>query len=186
MENANRRKALRVEEKVVLNIETIPAEQMGDIENHFKTRRSAFSLQSHLAYVSEQQLPSMRIIERKHPEIANYLKYLEKQIEFVSEKIIQKSESNSKSIDSCNIYLSASGIQFSTGLALEVNSCIELELYIASSNMHILTFAKIVRLQELNDGDILVSAEFSLLHEEDEEALIRHIHQIHVKQLRTD
>ncbi len=184
MQRTNRREALRIEDEVLLNVYPIPEENMDNMEDFFKTRRSAFSLRSHLTYGAEQNIPRMRIIERAHPEIASYLKFLEQQIEYISAQISQYAFGRENLASTQKVSLSASGIQFDVDSNIKLNDLVVLELSLVDDNMHILAFAKIVRLNAISNSLHSVSANFFMLHEEDKEVIIKHVHRLHVKQLR--
>ncbi len=181
--NKNHRNALRINEQAIVQITILAPEQVSNESEYFEKRRSEFDLMTHLTYDVERYLPQMRIIERKYPEIAEYLKLLEAQIQFVSSRLAAINTS-SEAGNKQKISLSANGMQFEYKRLLEKGACIEVSLLIDSADIRLFAFAKVVSVKSVVGKPSLVSVEFSCLHDEDREALIKHIYQRQLKQLR--
>lgn len=182
--NANRRSALRVEDSILLRVSSVPLTEMQDLDTYFEHRRSSLSVQAHISYCTGQKIPQMRIIERKHPEIASYLRYLESQIQYLSTSLEKVLDMDGNSVSAQKVCLSAGGIQFETDSEFDVKVPLELRLSLIEKSITILVFATIKRIEGPENGLYTVTTQFSNIHEEDKELLIKHVHQTHVEQLR--
>jgi hypothetical protein len=181
----NRRNSYRINETVSLELKLLARIEPEDEATNFERRRIDFGVVTHLAYGAEKNLPQMRVIERKHPEIATYLKFLEKQIESLSKRVAKDTELVDERVwQTAN--LSATGIQFETSEVMEAGSCLEVAMIIKSTGTRILSHGELVRVEQKADRLYCFSVEFKLLHAEDQEALIKHIHQRQMAQLRSD
>ncbi|MCB1754153.1 MAG: PilZ domain-containing protein [Gammaproteobacteria bacterium] len=178
----NRRGAFRILEEVSLSVTVLPKTEDGDIDREFESRRADFGIMTHLKYGAEKYLPEMRIIERKYPEISAYLKFLEKQIEYVSACIGDTDEVDDDS-EKQVVDLSATGIRFETGNRVEVGDPLEITLVLYPDRSRMLVRCKANRVQSTGDGRVTVSAEFTRLHEEDQEALIKHLYKRQIDSL---
>ena len=179
----NRREAFRLQDRVSLSVTILDQDKVQEAFNHFEKKRSDFGLMTHLKYGAEKYLPEMRTIERRHPEIATYLKFLEKQIEYVSAHI-SVSEQSEEAMRNQQVDLSANGIRFKTSLPVDTGDCLEMVLVLHPDESRLLVLAEVKRVEQMAPGKWLVSAEFVQLHEEDQEALIKHVHKKQIEELR--
>ena len=185
-ENENRREAFRLEDEILLKIEKVELSDPETMEAEFQQRRAEFGILTHLKYGSEKHLPLMRTIERKNPEIAQYLKFLERQIESISVR-------NSGCDDSAPDYgdkqwanLSANGMRFSAPGNYVEGECIEAKMVLFPDELRIMVLATVNRVEVSDDGFQQVSVAFTKLHIEDQEALIKHLHKRQIQELRKD
>ncbi len=179
----NKRKALRMADEVLLKIKKLDDEKMQAARTDFEARRSEFGVITHLKYGSEKYLPEMRVIERKHPQIASYLKFLEKQIEYVSTHINISDVANEIGKKQ-QVNLSAGGIRFEFDEEIGLKDHLEVSMVLLPDEVRILALAEVVRVESCPKK--MVSAKFVQLHKEDKEALIKHIHKRQMDELRKD
>ena len=182
----NRRKYLRIDDRVSLYVQPLTETETEEAISHFETRRMDFSLMSHLVYGREQHMPQMRIIEKRYPEVAGYLKFLGKQIETLSSRIIDQ-DHRLNSEKTCKVNISAEGLRFDTDQAYPPGAMFELALMLFPSRTSMLAFGEVVRSEEATEKGKSVwktAIRFTHLHEEDREILIKHIHQKQLSQIR--
>ena len=185
-EDENRRKYLRIDDSVSLYVQPLTETEIEEAISHFETRRMDFSLMSHLVYGREQHMPQMRVIEKRYPEVAGYLKFLEMQIETLSSRIIDQDHRLSPE-KTCKVNISAEGIRFDMDKSYPSGAMFEIALMLFPSRTSMLAFGMVVRSHEATEDGKAVwktAIQFTHLHEEDREILIKHIHQKQLNQIR--
>jgi c-di-GMP-binding flagellar brake protein YcgR len=187
IQSENRRQYLRIDDKVSLYVHPLTAAEEESAIEHFELRRMDFSLMSHLMYGRDQHLPQMRIIEKKYPVIASYLKLLESQIETLSSRIVD-SEHRLDPTQTTKVNISATGILINTDEAYPVDAMFELAIMLLPARTSFLVFGKVVRSDAIEDeagrNQWQTAIEFTHLHEEDREVLIKHIHHLQLVKIQ--
>lgn len=184
----NRRKYLRIDDRVSLHFQPLSESEAINTAANFEIRRMEFSLKNHLVHGREQHMPHMRIIEKRHPEIASYLKFLEKQIESLSSQLIDKDHCLSVD-DRYEVNLSAEGIRFYMPEQFKSGDIAEIAIMVYPSQASMYALGKIIRSEKVEDesnSETLwrTAIHFTRLHEEDREMLIKHIHQLQLAEIR--
>lgn len=185
-ENENRRSAFRLEDEILLKVEKVQSLDVQAMESAFDERRAEFGILTHLKYGVEKQLPTMRIIERKHPEIAQYLKFLQKQIEYLSTRSSELDSEGQEFGEKQWVDLSANGLRFAASGDWSVGEHIQAMMLLSPSDLRIMALAKVSRVDVSDNGLQEVSVNFTKLHIEDEEALIKHLHKRQIDDLRKE
>lgn len=187
-EDINRRKYLRINDRVSLHFRPLSDDEMREAVSDFESRRMEFSLKNHLVHGREQHMPHMRVIEKRHPEIANYLKFLEKQIESLSSRLIEQDHCLSVD-DRYEVNLSAEGIRFYMPEQFKAGAIAEIAMMVYPSQASMYALGEIIRSEKMEDdsnSETLwrTAIHFTCLHEEDREMLIKHIHQLQLSKIR--
>lgn len=187
-DESNRRKYLRINDRVSLHFQPLSENDAIEAASNFETRRMEFSLKNHLVHGREQHMPQMRVIEKRHPDIANYLKFLEKQIESLSSRLIDQDHCLSVD-DRYEVNLSAEGIRFYMPEQFEAGAIAEIAMMVYPSQASMYALGEIIRSEKVEDDENSetlwrTAIHFSSLHEEDREMLIKHIHQLQLKEIR--
>jgi len=185
-EDENRRKYLRIDDRISLYVKPLTETEAEEAILHFEIRRMDFSLMSHLVYGREQHMPQMRVIEKRHPEVAGYLKFLEKQIETLSSRIIDQDHRLNPE-KTCKVNISAEGLRFDTDRPYPPDAMFEIALMLFPSRTSMLAFGKVVRSEKETEDAVArwkTAIQFTHLHEEDREIMIKHIHQKQITQIR--
>ena len=186
MSSENRRKYLRIDDEVSLYVHPLTDTESEKMIAHFETRRLDFSLMTHLIYGRDQHMPQMRIIQKRHPDIAAYLKFLESQIETLSSRLVDKDHRLDPDVKVA-VNISADGIQFDTNMEYPADSAFEIAVMVFPTRVSLLAFGSVVRSEKnvSEDGEVWKTAiRFTHIHEEDREVLIKHIHQKQLEDLR--
>lgn len=187
-DESNRRKYLRINDRVSLHFQPLSETEASEAVANFETRRLEFSLKNHLVHGREQHMPQMRVIEKRHPEIACYLKFLEKQIESLSSELIDQDHCLSID-DRYEVNLSAEGIRFYMPEQFEPGALAEIAMMVYPSQASMFALGEIVRSEKVKDNEgketlWKTAIYFTHLHEEDREMLIKHIHQLQLTEIR--
>jgi len=170
-----RRRFFRIEDEIVLVYRPVAPEDVPDPERFQKHMVDHFSLTSTLEYLSQESQGFLRRIERDNPDVAEYLKSLERRIEVLAQALMI---SNNRLVDqpTCKVNLSASGIAFNTKQALPEGSMLELKMVLPPSLVGIVTFGKVVYCMPLDHGGgWRVGVDFLSMRTQDREFLIRHV-----------
>ena len=181
----DRREAFRVRATLTIRVKALADDEIASAVSSFEEKRARISLLNHMRYGAEKYLPEMRVIERKHPEIAAYLKFLEKQIEYVSVYAVCPSDDAELEVSTLQTMdLSATGVRLHTRLSGAPGDHYELILQ-PESGMQIMALAGIVRFEEAEgDRPESTALEFTTIVEEDREALIKYLYRFQMKELQ--
>lgn len=174
-QRAERRRFFRVEDEIVLVYRPIAPEDMPDPSQFQNQALDHFSLTSTLEYLTQESHAHLRRIERDHPDVAEYLKTLERKIEVLAQALMI---SNNRLVDqpTRKVNLSAAGIAFDTGQPIAEGSLLELKMVLPPSLVGIITFGKVIHCTPLaNDEGWHVGVDFLSMREQDREFLIRHV-----------
>ncbi len=180
----NRRNYLRINDMVSMKTDIIQASGITDIKSYFAEQREKFSLKNHLSYRRAQHLPQMRVIEQRYPEMAQYLKFLEEQIETLSTNMIDRQHALSYSAN-IEVSLSAQGMGFMSSECYEPGCLLGIVLKLFPSKLTLLVFAEVVR-SEADGGDDSrwwTGVHFTHIHDEDREMLIKHNYRKQMKEI---
>ena len=182
---ADRREAFRVRATLSIRVKAVADEELGVTVASFDEKRARVSLLNHMRYGAEKYLPEMRVIERKHPEVAAYLKFLEKQIEYISVYAMCPTDNAELEVPSLQtVDLSATGVRLHTRLSGQPGDHYELIMQ-PEPGIQIMALAGIVRFEEAEEGRPECTAlEFTTIVEEDREALIKYLYRFQVKELQ--
>lgn len=182
----NRREAFRCEDEILLKVEKVELSEPEVMEAEFQQRRVEYGILTHLKYGVDKHLPTMRIIERKHPEIAQYLKFLQRQVEYISIRNSACDNTGPEFGDKQWVELSANGMRFSASGSFTEGEHIQAIMVLFPDELRIMALATVSRVAVSDDGFQEVSIHFTHLHLEDEEALIKHLHKRQIDDLRKD
>ncbi|MDO6460395.1 PilZ domain-containing protein [Granulosicoccaceae sp. 1_MG-2023] len=181
----DRREAFRVRATLVVQVRPVAEAELQRTVDAFEEKRARISLLSHMRYGAEKYLPEMRMIERKHPEIAAYLKFLEQQIEYVSVYAIPAGgaeDSADRGLQTMD--LSATGVQLHSRLPGQPGDHYELILQ-PEPGIQIMALARVVRFEAAaEERPESTALEFTTIVEEDKEALIKSLYRMQMKQLQ--
>lgn len=178
----NRRDAFRLRDDVSLSVFRLDENSLESALENFEKKRADFGLLSHLRFDVEKYMPQMRIIERNYPDIAGYLKFLERQIEFLTAHVSGCDDSSVS--DRTEVELSAGGLQFTVDESCSVGDFFETAIILYPDETRLLAILKVTRVEIIPDGHHIISGEFYRIHDADREALVKHIHRLQIEDLR--
>jgi hypothetical protein len=139
-----RRRFFRIDDSLSLSYRQIPPDSLPDsvecLENELD---SDFTVISSLASVSQQMAGTLHKIESSRPEIAAYLKSLDRKIDILGRALLaQTTDLLERPAQAVN--LSATGISFAVADYIRPGSMLELKMLLMPSYAGILTFAEVV------------------------------------------
>lgn len=177
MSSSNSRKFFRVSDKVALTVNPIDT-RTHNITELFERRRKEVGLANRFVQEKEKKRPSLLSIERRFPDVALYIEYLENKIQLLANQT-GTDDQNLKMSPTHHVDLSASGINFSYANRFAENSLVEISIRLFPSRIRIHTISTVIRcVASKNHNQFAIAAKFTHIHEEDEELLFRHIHAV--------
>ncbi len=179
-----RRRYYRIEDLVSLQANVVKADELEKKLEEFRLNRNQFSIHNSFNHNIEEQLADLQIIEDKIPELARYLKGLQRQVDRLTAAALPGQASLQQKQK--NVSLSAQGISFFTDGDFKPVDVVELKLQLMPSAQQLLIYSRVVLVEDNEDdskaGKFRVSLDFEHIHDADREILIKHIHnrQLHV------
>ncbi|MES9958026.1 MAG: PilZ domain-containing protein [Sedimenticola sp.] len=183
-----RRRFFRINDTMNISYSPIASE---DLPRHMERLDgdldAEFTIMSNLAAVTQQMAGVLHKVEADYPDVASYLKALNRKIDILGRAfLIQNTDLSERPANPVN--LSASGMAFDTVEALEKGTHLELKLLLLPSFTGILTLAEVVSCSELEepDGDYRYNlrVNFNHLRDADRDVLIRHVIRLQTDDLR--
>jgi len=172
-----RRRYFRIDDEVLLSFEPIETSQLDDRLEDFWANEHAFSIRNNYNFQIEQHISDRHKIETKMPELARYLNVLEKQIDLITDRLID--DEDSKSMQQKSVNFSAQGISFFNEQAVAKDELAELKLKLLPSGLRLVIIARVILVETdvtHDQGNHRISLDFEHLHEADREILIKHMH----------
>jgi hypothetical protein len=173
------RRFFRMDDVVHLSYQLIPKEQLAErLEQQGSGEPDTFTTLGGLSVISQQASIHLHRIEADAPDVAAYLKALDRKIELLGRAfLMQDAELGEQSAKRVNI--SASGIALHGPRPLEVGSVVEIKLLLPPAMTAIHTFGEVVACEESDDAEpgnpYTLRFDFTHMQESDRELLIRHM-----------
>lgn len=188
----DRREYFRVNDSVRLHIRKIPEEQLVDLLERLEQNVSGnFTVMSSLAAISSEMAVSMRRIENNDPDVAAYLKALDRKIDVLGKAFIA-SESDLIAEQAHAVSLSAGGMGMLVNECYQPGDPVEIKMLLFPSFTGVLTYGKVVDCVAAQSPAELPGAgyshdlriEFTHMREQDRDILIRHVLRCQSTELR--
>ena len=172
--DSERREYFRIDDEVSLEFTCITNEEYDSAPEFLKNlNNSSFSLSADFATLNNSIHPLLNNISQQHPEVAEYLEFLNQKIDSMSQLLLQQ-ETSFDEAKTTTVNLSASGIMFETEQSLKVNDLLKMEIVLLPEKTGILIFGKVVSSKESQDNNFKVAVEFEHIRFEDQELMIKH------------
>ena len=180
------REFFRINDMIALQAKLLDNDDVNKRDELYETRWRDIGYSSEISYKREEHLPTFTQIERKYPQVATYLSYLEEEIEKLSLRLATHSDALADT-PTHQVNLSASGLRFMSDTEFTPGSSIELTLRLFPSRTIVFVYAQVLRCDTTDksaDKRWAIATEFTHVHEADQEALIKHIHKWQMSRLR--
>lgn len=185
-----RRQFFRIDDSLSLSYRQIPFDRLAaSIECLENEIDSDFTVVSSLAAVSQEMTGTLNKIESSRPEIAAYLKSLNRKIDILGRALMaQTTELLNQPAQAVN--LSATGISFQVTEFIQPGSTLELKLLLTPSYAGILSFVEVIGCDpaasgpEQPDPGYNLRTAFVHIRERDRDVLIQHVIQRQGAQIR--
>ena len=181
-----RRGSYRVIDSIGLRVGLVPSQTEQAALSSARAARERFAMINKLLVMREKSLPAFRQVERNAPDVAKYLRHLEKQIETVA-RVLGQSGNALPEEPTDDVTISATGLSFSSASAYPLDALLELRMVLFPEQVHLFLYGRVVRVEDELDPDLpTVSVAFEGISNEDSELLIKHLHSVQMRALNTE
>jgi len=172
---SERREFFRIDDEVYLEYKVISEDEYNAApETLQELHNSSFSLSADFATLNNKIHPVLNNISQLHPDIAEYLGFLNNKIDSLSHLLLCRDHAIDEN-NTIKVNLSASGIKFMQDQPLELKQPLQLELVLMPEKVGILIYGRVVKLIEApKNGEKYISVEFEHIRYEDQELMIKH------------
>ena len=174
---AERRRFFRIDDEAALALLPIAAADEEARIDDFWQNEHAYSMRNNYNFQIEQHIADFRRIDKRMPELARYLRVLERQIDRITEVLAV--DDGDSLLERQLVNISAQGLLCRSDDAPAPGSLVELTLKLLPSGLRLVIMARVVKSEPADDGGdgaSRVSLDFEHLHEADREILVKHIH----------
>lgn len=185
-----RRQFFRIDDSLSLSYRQVSSDRLAaSIECLENEIDSDFTVVSSLAAVSQEMMGTLNKIESSRPEIAAYLKSLDRKIDILGRALMAQTTELLKQ-PAQPVNLSATGISFQVSEFIQPGSTLELKLLLTPSYAGILSFVEVIgcdpAVPEPGEPDPGYNLRTAFVHirERDRDVLIQHVIQRQGAQIR--
>lgn len=183
----DRRDFFRIDDTVHLFYKIVDEGEIATRSPRTDDLLSSYSLITALDILDQKSRLMMNRVERKEPEIAEYLKLMESKISFLAQAVMrQGNDFTDRNMRKANI--SASGLAFESDAVIETGQFLEIKLLLTSCLVGIVIYGKVVYCKAVGGGDIALPFQIGIdyvnLQEQDREILIKHVVKRQMQQIR--
>jgi len=172
--DSERREFFRIDDLVFLEFSVVTEQEYNSAPEFLQNlHNSSFSLSADFATLNNNIHPVLNNINQLHPDIAQYLEFLNSKIDSLGHLLLEK-ETSFDANKTVPANLSASGIMFETETDLPANERLKIELVLLPEKIGILVFGKVVTTKKNNNNKNLIAIEFEHIRYEDQELMIKH------------
>ena len=174
-----RREYFRIDDAVRLSVKRIPDEELEErISRLEKNLSGGFSVMSSLASISAEMAASMHRVEQMDPDLACYLKAIDKKIEILGRAFLAQ-ESDLSDEQATPVNLSAGGVSLGVNEKYEENQPVEVKMLLFPSFTGILTYGTVVDCIATDGAEsgytYRMRVEFTHMSDQDRDIVIRHV-----------
>lgn len=145
------------------------------------------SLASALEVLNQEARLLAPRLERRDPDLFEYLKLLDTKINLIAQVLTSQSEQFSEH-DTREVSLSATGLAFSNETPVQEGEVLELRMLLTSCMAVIVAYARVVHCKDISadnpERPYAVCVEYINMKEDDRELLIKHVVKKQLQQLR--
>lgn len=181
-----RRGSYRVDDRIGLRVSWVPEKAEHAALNSAKASRERFAMVNKLIVMRDEALPVFRKVERRAPDVAKYLRHLEKQIDTVA-RVLGQSGNALPDEPTDDVNISATGLSFGSKSAYPIDALVELRMMLFPEQVHLFLYGRVIRVETELDPDLpMVSVTFDDISHEDSELLIKHLHNVQMRTLHAE
>ncbi len=174
-----RRRFFRIDDTINLSYQILTADELSQrLEQLEKSAGDDFTVMGGLTLVNQQMSAHLHRIEAAYPDVAAYLKALDKKVEMIGRALLSQAAGISDQ-QAVPVNISAGGMAFASSEALKEGALLELKILLLPSMTGILAFGEVVGCEKNDDPDgglpYLLRIDFTHIRNSDQEVLIRHL-----------
>lgn len=185
-ENQERRRFFRIEDTVNLFYKVIDEETVSELSYVSDDVLSNSSLAAVLDAISQEARIIGFRLEKREPEIFEYLKLMDAKINMVAQAVMMQGNQFGEH-DTRDVNISASGLAFHTDEELKAGQFLEIKMMLTSCMAVIVVYAKVVYClydEDNEESPYHVGVDYINMKDEDRELLIKHVVKKQMQQIR--
>lgn len=182
----DRRRFFRIDDAVNLYYKIVDEKAVVAASKTTGDLLSNCTLVTALDVLDQESRLIMHRIEKKEPEIAEYLKIIDSKVGLLAQAVMRQGQDLTES-QMCNTNISASGIAIEIDHSIKTGEFLEIKLLLTSCIAVIMIYGQVVYCKEnTTDGGkpYLVGIDYINLNDQDREILIKHIVKRQMQQIR--
>ena len=191
MNNSNivddRRRFFRIDDAVNLYYKVVDEKAVVAASKTTDDLLSNCSLVTALDVLDQECRLIMHRVEKKEPEIAEYLKIVDSKVSLLAQSVMRQGQDLTES-KLCNTNISASGLSIEIDHAIEEGQFLEIKLLLTSCIAVIMIYGRVVYCKDNSENDpskpYIVGIDYVNLNDQDREILIKHIVKRQMQQIR--
>ncbi len=176
-----RRRFFRIDDSVHMTLKPVPGDEVEQrLQSLGQSANGSFNLMTGLGAIGQRAAASLRRIELKDPDVADYLKAIDRKLELIARAML------AEDVDIAHqparaVNLSGGGMAVHSREAMEEGAVLEIKMMLLPSFTGIITYGTLVDCQALPHDEVedgfayLLRIDFSFMRDADRDALIRHI-----------
>jgi hypothetical protein len=170
-----RREYFRIEDQVYLTTTIIDEDEYSAAPETLKhLDNNSFSLSADFATLNNNINPVLNNIKQIHPDIAEYVEFLNSKIDSMSQILLCK-ESSFDENKLLTVNISASGIMYNFDSEIDTNQTVKLELVLLPEKIGIIVYGRVVKQAKgVSNSGKTISVEFEHIRDKDHELMIKH------------
>lgn len=181
----NRRRSFRLPDQIQIWVRALDDSEYNKIVDDFDRYRLNYCLKSHFINQREGRQPKFQKLAKRDAEIASYIESLEEQIIMLADRLASRIDGEAdQTRQLTEVNLSADGVKFETDQKLSVGQNVELGMDLPTNTTRVVMLATVVRSENETDQKQSIALEYTHVHDEDIEAIIRHMAKLQQIQLR--
>jgi len=183
----DRRRFFRIDDEVNLFYTIVDEQTVLAASEVSDDLLSSCSLITAMDVLDQEARLIMHRVEKKEPEIAEYLKIIDSKIKLLTQEISRQDKDISES-STRNANISATGMAFESEKPIKVGELLEIKLLLSSCFAVIAIFGRVVYCKENAQHDDLMPFQIGIdyinLKDQDREVLIKHVVKRQMQQIR--
>ncbi|TRW89991.1 PilZ domain-containing protein [Candidatus Methylobacter oryzae] len=183
----DRRGFFRIDDEVNLFYKKIDAKLAEEPHHVSDNILNSCSLTTALETVSEESNLLLYRLEKSMPEVADYLRIVDKKIDLLAQAIMMQG-SDFKENNTRNVNISATGIAFDCEEILKEGDYLEIKILLISYMTAIVTYGKVIYCKNSQSDNsqypYVVGVNFINMKDEDREMLIKYVVKEQLHQIR--
>lgn len=187
---SERRAYFRVDDAIRLGLRPVPPEELGRLDERLEhDLANSFTVMSSLAAISGEMVVNMRRIENSDPDVAAYLKALDRKIEVLG-RALTAGDNDLVEQPAHPVNLSAGGMGVLVDERYEPGQVLEIRMLLFPSFTGILMFGDVIDCEPVTEPDrdsgysYRMRISFTHMREQDRDLLIRHVLRCQSNELR--
>ncbi|HGG61148.1 MAG TPA: PilZ domain-containing protein [Gammaproteobacteria bacterium] len=183
MTDSNKRSYYRVNDKVALIARKIEPGRVSPNEL-FERRIRETGISNRFIHERAKKRPSLLSIERRYPEVASYIEYLEDKIQALA-SYTSSDQSPLPMTPDHDVSLSASGLSFNSRADYAVGDQLEITMRLFPSRMVVYVIATVTRREPVGGKGLWeIGVKYTHIHEDDREQLFQQVNHVQTDSLK--